>query len=95
MELDIKYHAAENLFRSFWIDFLEKQLSNKDLDTHQVIDVDGDQILRVVDLVDDAVLTDSDAPVIAATDQLLSATGAWLLTQGDNGLQCGLKHGSW
>jgi hypothetical protein len=45
MDLDIKYHAAENLFRSFWIDFLEKQLSNKDLDTHRVIDVDGDQIL--------------------------------------------------
>ena len=45
MELDIKYHVTENLFRSFWIDFLEKQLANKDLDTHQVIEVDGDRIL--------------------------------------------------
>jgi len=27
-------------------------------------------------------------------DRILGATGAWLLTPGDNGLQCGLKHGS-
>jgi hypothetical protein len=45
MHLDITYQTSENHFRSFWIDFLEKQLSNKDLDAHQVIDVDGDQIL--------------------------------------------------
>ena len=45
MNLDIKYHATENLFRSFWIDFLEKQLSIKNLDTHQVIEVDSDRIL--------------------------------------------------
>jgi hypothetical protein len=45
MDLDIKYHVTENLFRSFWIDFLERELANKDQDGHQVIDVDDDQIL--------------------------------------------------
>lgn len=45
MELDIKYHTTENLFRSFWLSLLEKELTNKNLDSHQVIDIDGDQIL--------------------------------------------------
>jgi len=37
MELDIKYHVAENLFRSFWINLLEKELANKDLAGYQII----------------------------------------------------------
>lgn len=45
MDLNITYHTNENHFRSFWIDFLEKELANKDLDSHQIIELDGDQIL--------------------------------------------------
>lgn len=45
MELDIKYHVAENLFRSFWVDLLQRELANKDLDSHQIIEVDGSPVL--------------------------------------------------
>lgn len=45
MELDIKYHVTENLFRNFWIDFLQKELANKELGSHQVIELDGVSIL--------------------------------------------------
>ena len=37
MELDIKYHVSENLFRSFWINLLEKELKNKEAAGYQIV----------------------------------------------------------
>ena len=45
MEKIVKYHVAENTFRIFWINLLERQLKDKEMASHQIIDVDGDQIL--------------------------------------------------
>src|SRR5258707_10535975 len=46
--------------------------------------VHRDGLLGVVDLVDDAVLADADAPVVAAAGELHRAGGSGLAHQGDD-----------
>ena len=49
MESKFKYHTLENRFRTFWINLLERELADKELANHQVIDADGVEVLYLED----------------------------------------------
>lgn len=45
MELNTKYHLKENLFRSFWLRLLERELADKDLANHETLEAEGSEDL--------------------------------------------------